>query len=815
MGDTAGRQPLSFTRALWAVPIDGEGDAPTHRIIHARVLQLHAPATLRRLGLRSARGYHKCGSTVDRDWVTAFRILLWDGQRWQPFRHVRGLERPEDDAVQWFDLEGVETTAVMLEVRHCGIDAWWPSWNLVSGAFALEGDCTHPHAPRREQLLDADVISLDGLPEGLSATVEEGAVRFRSRFLDVGFRLSRAGLTHLGLDEGGRGRTTANLLRQAPGLFWQGPQLHPVGAAPIVAPALRNRVRGTTCVRGNTVTYDVTLGDDDQHYRLAWEVHPDRLVLHAERRADRAMRAWRSAAWQLGLDCTVTPAHVLGATQHEGETGLMPLPAWLHLPRHGSLLVHATTPGAPVHLRADAWRPIELTTTELKLGEIPQPEGDYLLPAGRHAATLAWRLDRPDVPLRDDTPADVRRAVETCTLTALTYRADTATLTNNGASMHCPLCMDNWSATTTRLGHLLPHLAATDLLRDSLERWLGGGPGYGSGRLLVGGRLHMAEDEYLMTGTAGLLGLADFLEHERPAAWLARFRRYVAQQLDAMRARDLDGDGLVESPYRTGVSGTGQWSTCWFDVISFGWKDAFSNALLYTALRKLAMLLPELGQADLAGGLDAWADRLKASYRPAFYNPETGWLAGWRCKEDRLHDYAFLAVNGAAVCNDLLDTATARAAIERLWAEAQRVGMPDPYYGLPGNLWHIPDDDLGDIMQGYPLGYYQNGGRTHSQARHFVGALYRVGMTDEADHLLQRLCRGLADGAVYGGCGSGRDWRHWDDRPCGYEGLLTDQFGILSVALQRYGTGGETGRRGDGASGKRRIRASKGAMEET
>jgi hypothetical protein len=112
--------------------------------------------------------------------------------------------------------------------------------------------------------------------------------------------------------------------------------------------------------------------------------------------------------------------------------------------------------------------------------------------------------------------------------------------------------------------------------------------------------------------------------------------------------------------------------------------------------------------------------------------------------------------------------------------------MPDPLLGLPGNLWPIPDEDRADIMQGYPMGYYQNGGRTHAQARHFVNALYYVGMKEEADYVLRRLCEGLAHGLVYGGNKSGVDWRYWDDRPCGYEGLLTDQFGVLATALDRY-----------------------------
>jgi hypothetical protein len=235
------------------------------------------------------------------------------------------------------------------------------------------------------------------------------------------------------------------------------------------------------------------------------------------------------------------------------------------------------------------------------------------------------------------------------------------------------------------------------------------------------------------------------------------------------------------------VSSTGQWSTCWLDVVSFGWKDAFANALLYPALTLLADALPRLGAPGLAEPLAPWAATLKANYAPTFYNEETGWLAGWRCAEDMLHDYAFLPVNGAAICGGLLEPDAARSIMEALWAEADRVGLPDPALGLPCNLHPIPDADRADILQGYPFGYYQNGGRTHSQARHVVNALYRVGMTEEADELLERLCHGLATHQTHGGSKSGIDWRYWDDRPCGYEGLLTDQFGVIAVALERYG----------------------------
>jgi hypothetical protein len=369
----------------------------------------------------------------------------------------------------------------------------------------------------------------------------------------------------------------------------------------------------------------------------------------------------------------------------------------------------------------------------------------------------------------------------------MTYRADTGTLSNNGNSIHAPLCMDLWSSVATRIGDLLPGLSAVKLLQDSLERWLDGGPGYASGGMSDDDGVHQAEDEYLMTGTACLLGVAEFLQHTESTSWLQVYAPQIERQLALMRARDVDGDGIVESTYRHGVSGGHQWSTNWYDVVSFGWKDAFSNALLYPALIQFTQVLPRLGRPDLATGIHEWARSLKSNYAPTFLNPETGWLAGWRSRDGRLHDYAFLAVNGAAVMGGVVDGEIALEIIHRLWAEAQRVGLPDPRLGLPGNLWPIADADLIALVHGKPMGYYINGGLTHSQSCRFVAALYKVGMVQEADALLRALCETLADCSAFGGCNSGVDWRYWDGAPCGYEGILTDQFGVLAVALDRYG----------------------------
>lgn len=756
---------------------------PKKRIIHQRVVRFPGRAKLLRLGVRRGQGYHKCGSRQDLDWVTGFRVLGRVDGRWKVLAERRGLAAPAPGAVQWFRLPRAVVTGAIVELRSSGIDGGWTPWNLAMSAFVLEGDLLDPVAPRNERLLRHGQTDLRELPRGVTARVVDGQVRYTTKDFEVGFFLSRPGFSFLGLQIEAEENRGVNALQLRPPLFSQGTQLHEVGVAPVLAPVVRCALDGTCSVQGGRVTYDFRAGG--QHYRLRWEVTAKGLTCEAVREAKAPVLAWHSAAWTLGLRNSVTPSHALGRLIEEGESGALQLPALLNLPRFGTWRIDCAA--GEGWARSDCFRSQDLNLFELKVGEEATPEGLYRLPAGRHRAVFELRPAQPRPALKAGTPTVVRRALERTQWTALTYRADTATLSNNGASMHCPICLDTWTAVALPAGEILPGFPAHELVRQSLERWLTGGPGYAAGRLLCDGSSHDADDEYLMTGASALRGLGDYLRHAATSAWYREFRPYIRQKLAAAHERDLDGDGLIESPHRTGVSGTSQWSTCWFDVISFGWKDAFANAILYGALGELAAALRRFGERDEAAKLDRWAAWLRENYRNAFWNDATGWLAGWRCREDKLHDYAFLPVNGAAIAAGLLEDAEAKAVLGRLLAEMERVGLPDAALGMPGNLRHIPDADLADIMQGYPLGYYQNGGRTHAQARHFVMALYRCGMRRAADRLLERLCVGFAEARVFGGNQSGVDWRYWDDRPCGYEGLLTDQFGVLEPLLHRWG----------------------------
>jgi hypothetical protein len=783
MGDLSANSAWSEPRALWTRPLAGEPADPILRIIHSRTVRLPGPAKLHRLGLRRTKGYHNCGSRQDPDWVTAVRLLVHDSNGWRELISLRELPPGNIGEVNWYAVPEITTDGVLMEIRGSGIDAGWVPWALAESACILEGELTLPIPPPCERLLDTRSIKLSNLPTGVSARQENGAVHYETNNYKVGFQLSRPGFSFLSLGGEDALLINQNTLFDGMGNFLQGPQLHVIGTYPTMAPSVRFDARGTVDVKGNQVTYDFI--SRHQHYRLTWTVAAAGLRLEAERSSQQDETAWVSSAWTLATRNSVTPAHAIGRITQQGEAGLLELPVAINLPRFGTLQFASNSDA--VRLRFDAYRQKDYNTCEIKLGEIPLENGTYLLPAGTHRATVDIQPVAPPRLLRDDAPAAAHRALHRIYYTSLTYRPEMGTLSNNGASMPCAISMDTWTAFCFDFGEVLPRFPGHELIRLSLERWLDGGQSYADGRMLQDGKVHEAQDEYLMTGAAVLRGLADYLENTDSRPWFQSRLERIRTRLAAMQARDLDGDGLIESPWRTGVSGTGQWSTCWFDVTSFGWKDAFTNAILYPALTKLAGIFARHDLIEESVNLQSWAGRLKMNYRTTFFNAETGWLAGWRCQENKLHDYAFLMVNGCAITAGLLTAEEAREICQRLLAESVKVGLPKAIYGLPANLWPVPDYDLADIMQGFPFGYYQNGGRTHSQARHFVMALYQCGFNQEADRLLNEMCEGYAGALVYGGNKSGVDWRYWDDRPCGYEGLLTDQFGMIEAILHRYG----------------------------
>ncbi len=87
-------------------------------------------------------------------------------------------------------------------------------------------------------------------------------------------------------------------------------------------------------------------------------------------------------------------------------------------------------------------------------------------------------------------------------------------------------------------------------LESSIARWLTGSPGYGSGNTSRGD--FVIEDEYLMLGADALYGLGPTAGPVTDRAWFEANESRITRAIAAMRRRDLDGDGLIESRHPAG-----------------------------------------------------------------------------------------------------------------------------------------------------------------------------------------------------------------------------------------------------------------------
>jgi hypothetical protein len=793
--------------AVWTTPLEGEEGAPGWRTVHVVTVGLaHRPGPVR-IGVRPSRGYLHCGSREEVDQVRDVRVHAFDGSAWRVAHESRDLPAIPDapligGPVRWLDGDWADAHGLRVELRRSWVDDWWPSWNLADLGVVVEGDPAEPFLDERDTQLAVGEVRVGSLPEGVTAIVRPEEVVYRSRVLEVGFRLGSPTLSRLAFDPDGLPDRTTDLLHhsvlfthtsndlvvdsQHPlrGVYANGPRFTGIDGIEHLGSQVR-AMEGRGNVDGAQVRYAVRLPDVGLAWDITWTVRADGLRLEASRTADRPLTASESSAWHVPFSAAAAITGVMARADRRGEAGLVTGPTFVHSPGNGNLEVSS---GGDVLLRGDAYRPQLGTTFEVKVGEAPGPLGEWLLPAGRREGWVDLRVRSADVPpLRPDTPDTVRTALRRTAPSGLSYRVDTATLSNNHASIHATFCMDHWAYLAVAVGDPLPGLSSIGLVTDSMDRHFHDGPGYGAGHTPGGtGRV---EDEYLHTEVALLLAAGVIAQRPEGRAWVRSRAAELAGVLDRVHARDVDGDGLIEGEVRQGVSGTRAWATNWWDIISFGWKDAWLNAELYDGLTRLDRDAPEVVAASALGaaGVRRWMEILAGAYRPAFWNDANGWLGGWRSSDGVLHDHGYLFVNGAAVNAGLLADAEARAVIDRLWDAMAAAGFHQFQLGLPGNILPIPDEDLAGALPDLHHGFYENGAATLSQTRHFIGALQRVGRGDDADRLLVAMLERLADGSAFGGCSTGVDWRMWDGTRCGYEGLLTDQFGVLVPAVARWG----------------------------
>ena len=275
--------------------------------------------------------------------------------------------------------------------------------------------------------------------------------------------------------------------------------------------------------------------------------------------------------------------------------------------------------------------------------------------------------------------------------------------------------------------------------------------------------------------------------------WLEETIQRLEFVADVNARRDQDHDGLVEA-CQSGNADTlylPDRSSNWFDAVNYGYKGAYSNALIYRSWRCLADLESKLHREDQRQRFARLADRLKDAYARALLNPRTGWIAEWRSADGALHDHASPVPNGLAIAYALVSPEQGRQITAKLWAKMQSVGFNRFDLGIPTCLEPIPRADYCQSNPANPrersfgsptradgtdsFQMYQNGGISAGQGGHFLIANYVLGQSDKADEVLRAMLGRQQTGGFQNGAVNqnpqGLEWMTWDGKPCGDKGI--------------------------------------------
>jgi hypothetical protein len=474
----------------------------------------------------------------------------------------------------------------------------------------------------------------------------------------------------------------------------------------------------------------------------------------------------------------------------------MALPCVLHLPDMGSVRITCNGRGAKLDYDARRW--------------VKPPFVRVAFPAAtQEQRRLEYRLEvaaiYPQLPgIGKDARYDGFRRDW---LNIFQVNPRRQMLANNAASDPCALTLFKYSEIARQTPPLVGRLTCLDLVRMTLDRYLTGAKSYGQ----VGYGPTDGADVVewptpwttLDSNPSLLISACNYIEGTKDWRWARANYDKLAAWAREMMSADKDGNGLIEYP------GTGNYGdrptrerrpSNWWDTINFGHEDAYSNALAYRACRMFTDLARQLKRADDATFFGDKAAKLLAAYAPAFLNPATGVLAGWKSADGQLHDYWFTFVQGVAITCGLLDDKTANAVMDRLLLKMKEAGYTKFELGLPGNLVPIKKGDYQSVPHGEPpqlhgtpqledgsdgFQFYENGGATGCHVYFTLKALYQLGRVEDARRIFAPMLEGYAAGEFqgFGENGRSRDWRDWQGGCHGYEGLLVDNYLALLAAL--------------------------------
>lgn len=475
-----------------------------------------------------------------------------------------------------------------------------------------------------------------------------------------------------------------------------------------------------------------------------------------------------------------------------GEDGAIALPAILHMPDMGTLRV--TTDSRLTTVQASAKRFIDHPYFKLEFAAATRQQQKIVY----HFEVVT--IHPPVKGIEKDERYDCFRKNF---ISILQLNPFLKILANNSASDACAFTLFKYAEVAAHTPPLAKGLSALDLIRMTLDRYLGGQKGYG----LLGYDYDKTWDipesatscNSLDSYPSLLMAACTYAIAGKDKKWFTDNYKKIKAWADKMMASDMDGDGLLEFC----LSGnSGSWKgdktmrpANWWDTIGFGHKDAYSNALAYKALLLLEKATLQFGPAGENIFYQQKAKKIKDIYTATFYNPATGVLAGWKSKDGKLHDYYFTFVNAIAISYGLIETQLGNRIMDTLLLKMKEVGFTNFELGLPGNLVPVIRADYTDLilevgggqrednLDGFQI--YENGGATACYTYFTIDAFQKLGRKKDADAILLPLLKSMSSGNFQGRCANGRtkDWKTWSGECWGYEGFLVDNYMFLLAVL--------------------------------
>lgn len=622
---------------------------------------------------------------------------------------------------------------------------------------------------------------------------------FKSKYYALGFSEGAVGFNYFSVDSLGQGKLSQNpVIENTPtssttflpdGL--DHPPMNPQRRGKMNQAPFRSDLTSSSGRKPNALWLS---GGDE--YLTSWSVQCDEQAFTLRSEFHPRERGYRAPH--------VDPPLVLNFSQkanHATLLGLMPpgeqavaLPAVLHLPDMGSLRITSNVAGA--RLDYDARR--RIATPYVRVSFPPataeHPVVTYRLEVAAIYPALAGIEGNP---LYDGFRRDY--------LNIFQLNPRQRMLANNSSSDPVTFAVYPYSEVALHAPPLAEGLSCLDLVRTTVDRYLAGAKGYGQtgyggtdpDKQLIAWSSPNALDSY----PSLLIAACNYAQGAGDWAWAkANFEKLTAWGREMMAA-DHDGNGLIEYP------GSGNYGdrptpkrrpSNWWDTINFGHEDAYANALAYRACVLIAEVARKLERPAEAEFFAAKGAKLRAAYLPAFLDPKTGVLAGWKSADGQIHDYWFLFVSGVAITYGVVDDAAGNAIMDRLLAKMKEVGYTRFDLGLPGNLVPVR---MGDYVKhggaatkfGEPtredgsdgFQFYENGGATGCYAYFTIKALYKLGRAEDARRILHPMLKGYAAGNFqgFGENGLSKDWRDWQGGCHGYEGLLVENYLALLAVL--------------------------------